>query len=92
MKTIKIYKRTILKRTGYRAHPYKNVEQVSIFYDGEEHRNHSEYIDNSRLRVRFEEVLNTRSPQKLKEYYLKLGRSFSDQFEKRVIDDIGVLK
>lgn len=91
MKTIKIYKRTILERTGYRAHHYKNVEQVSIFYDGKEHRNHSEYIENSRLRVRFVEVLNTRSPKKLKEYYSKLGRSFSDQFEKRVIDDIGVL-
>lgn len=91
MKNIKIYKRSILKRTGFRKYPYKNVEEVSIFYAGKEYRNHSEDIKNIRLRVHFVEVMNTRSLKKLKEYYSKLGRSFSDQFEKRVIDDLGVL-
>lgn len=91
MKTIKIYKRSILQRTRFKEHRYINITQVNIFYDGMEYKNHSEEIGNSRLRVRFDEVLNTRSPKKLKEYYSKLGRSFSDQFEKRVIDDLGVL-
>lgn len=88
MKNIKIYKRSILRRTGFRKYPYKNVDQVSIFYDGKEYRNHSEDIENSRLRVHFVEVMNTRSPKKLKEYYSKLGRSFSDNFEKKVIEDV----
>lgn len=82
MKTIRIYKRTILKPTGIIDHPQRKYYNVSIFYDSKEKINNNEFV----------EVLNTRSKKKLKEYYLKLGNSVLDMFIKNTIDDLSLLK
>ena len=51
MKTITIYSRKVLERTGFRQYPYKEVKQVTIDYDGKRYENHSEKIDNPRLKL-----------------------------------------
>lgn len=72
MKTISIYTRKILERTGFAKYPYKEVEQFTIIYDKKEIKNHLEKIDNPRLKVKFELVFKTRSEEKLKELISKL--------------------
>ena len=34
MQELTIYTREVLKRTGYKKHPYKKVKEVIINYDG----------------------------------------------------------
>ena len=79
MKTITIQSRKVLERTGYRQHPYKEVKQVAIFYDGNEYSNCSEKVDNPRLRIKFNIELQTRSKSDLEAYINKLGRSDTDK-------------
>lgn len=88
MKTLRIYKRSILERTGFRKYPYKEVTQISIFYDGKEYANHYEEIDNKRLKIKFNKVLETRSAKAVNEYVSKLGRSDSDKFIKEELNKI----
>ena len=88
MKTITIYERTILERTGYRKYPYKEVTQVSIFYDNKEYKNHSERIDNSRLKILFKKVFETNIKASVKHYVAELGRKESELFEKETINRI----
>lgn len=54
MKTITIYKRSILERTGFKKWRYKEVDQITIFYNGEEIKNHYEKIDNPRLKIKID--------------------------------------
>lgn len=88
MKTLTIYKRTILERTGFRKYPFKEVTQISIFYDGKEYANHYEEIDNQRLKIKFNKVLETRSANVVNEYVAKLGRSDADKFIKEKLNKI----
>lgn len=80
MKTITIYTRKVLQRTGFRAYPYKEVKQVSIVYDGEEIKNHGEKIDNARLKVKFNVELQTRSKKELETYINGLSRTNTDKW------------
>lgn len=88
MKTIAIYSRKVLERTGFRAYPYKEVKQVSIFYDGEEIKNHSEKIDNPRLKVKFTIELQTRSKKVLQGYINSLSRTNTDKWIKDQLSKI----
>lgn len=88
MKTIKIYKRTILEKTGYKKHPYKEVEQVTIFFDGKAQSNHNEDINNPRLKVKFDLVFNTRKKADLKNYIDGLGRTKSHLWQKVILCDL----
>lgn len=88
MKAIKIYTRVVLEKTGYRKHPYKEVRQVSIMFDGKEFKNHEQNIDNPKLRVPFVEVLNTRNKRAIEDYLKKLGRSEAEKFVKETIGKI----
>ena len=88
MKTITIYKRTILERTGYKKYPYKEVTQVSIVYDGKEFKNHNEDTKNIRLRIKFDKTFECRSKQRINDYIEKLGRKESELFEKETIKRI----
>lgn len=51
MKTLTIYKREVLQRTGFRKHPYKKMGQFVIYYGGVEFmskakiRNSHEWIE-----------------------------------------------
>lgn len=80
MKQITIYTRKVLQRTGYRQYPYKEVKQVSIFYGGEEIKNHSEKIDNARLKIKFNVELQTRSKKVLEDYINSLSRTNADKW------------
>ena len=88
MKTITIYTRKVLQRTGFRQYPYKEVKQVSIFYNGEEIKNHWEKIDNKRLKVKFNIELQTRSKKELETYISKLSRTNADKWTKEQLSKI----
>lgn len=85
MKTLRIYKRTILEITGFKKYPFKEAEQITIIYDGKKISNHYEDINNPRLKIKFELVLDTRKKQVVKEFYKKLGRSDTDKFVKSIL-------
>lgn len=85
MKTITIYSRKVLERTRFRDYRYKEVKQVTILYDGQEFRNHSEKLDNPRLKTKFNIELQTRSKKGLDAYIDKLGRSNADKWTKNLI-------
>ena len=88
MKTITIYSRKVLERTGFRQYPYKESKQVSIFYGGEEIKNHSEKIDNARLKIKFNVELQTRSKKELDAYINKLSRTNTDKWIKDQLNNI----
>ena len=88
MKTIKIYKRTVLERTGFKKYPYKEVEQVTIILDGKAQSNHNEDINNPRLKVKFDLVLNTRKKADLESYINGLGRTESNLWQKARLSEL----
>ena len=88
MKHLTIYSRKVLQRTGFRAYPYKEVKQVSIFYNGEEIKNHSEKIDNPRLKIKFNIELQTRSKKALEGYINNLSRTNTDKWIKDQLKNI----
>lgn len=80
MKQITIYTRKVLQRTGFRQYPYKEVKQVSIIYNGKMYENHSEKIDNTRLKVKFNVELQTRSKKAIQGYINSLSRTNADKW------------
>ena len=88
MKTIKIYTREILVRTGFRKYPFKKKKEYTVIYNGRELANHYENIDNPRLRVKFNEVLKTRSLSALREFQKKLRKTNDDQHLLAAIETI----
>lgn len=88
MKTLTIYQRTVTHRTEYRQWRYKMVDQVSIIYNGREYSNHSERLDNQRLRIPFDKILETRNKKAVTDYIAKLGRTDSDKFQKETLKEI----
>lgn len=66
MKTISIYKREILVRTGFRKYPYKKETQFIIYYGGKKKlANCLEDKDNPNLRIKFEKIYKSKSFLKL---------------------------
>lgn len=66
MKTITIYKREILVRTGFRKYPYKKKTQFIIYYGGRKVlANCLEDRDNPNLRIKFERIYESKSSRKL---------------------------
>ena len=88
MKTIKIYKRNVTVRTGYKKYPYKEVTEYIVAYNGKEYSNCLTELSNTRLKVKFECVFETRTFDRLKEYRMKLGYSEADKWLKAKIDEI----
>lgn len=91
MKTLTIYKREVLERTGFkdRRYRFKEVTQVVIHYCGEYFLNgHSADVHNPYLRVKFNKVLETRSKKAVEEYISKLGRTDADKFIKSFVENI----
>lgn len=88
MKTLTIYNRVVLERTGYRKYPYKEVNQISIFFGNQKIQNHYESIDNPRLRVKFNKVFETRKKSDVETYISKLGRTDADKWLKANLADL----
>lgn len=88
MKTIKIYKRNLTVRIGYRKYPYKEATEYIVNYDGKYYSNCLPELSNTRLIVKFECVFETRTFDRLKEYRMKLGYSEADKWLKAKIDEI----
>lgn len=89
MKTLTIHARTVLTRTGYRAHPYREALQYVVSYDGREYRNgHAENINNPRLRVPFRIVLETRSKATIKRFAERLGRKDAEKWLAELLGDL----
>ena len=89
MKTLRIHARTILAKTGYRAHPYRDTLQYVVTFDGREYRNgHAESVDNKRLRDPFRVVLQTRSKSVITAFAAKLGRKDAEKWLKALLGDL----
>lgn len=90
MKTLTIYTRTILQKTGYRnkMYAYKQEKQFIVYYDNQEYKNHNQSIDNTKLKVPFKMVLQTRSLKKINEYKNELRKNYEDQKLKETIENI----
>lgn len=88
MKTLKIYERTITEKTGYKKFAFKEVKQISVFYNSKEYKNHYEDINNSKLRVKFNLILQTRNKKEIENYYNQLGRTNSEKWLKSNIEKI----
>ena len=88
MKTLKIYERTILNRTygGY----YNPQVQTTIIYNNVVFKNHCEYINNPKLRVKFNLKFETRNKNDIRDYYYKIFKSKTDndKFVKSVLEKI----
>lgn len=82
MKTIKIYSRKTLERTGFKKYPFKEITQYTIVYNHQEIKNHYELMDNPRLRIKFNKILETRSWKKLEIFISKLGRTDAEKWLK----------
>ena len=62
MKTLAIYQREVLERTGFKKWPFKKVSQFVIYYGGKKILSNCHVnIDDPDLRVKFERVYNSRS-------------------------------
>ena len=88
MKTLRVYKRTILERTGFKKYPYKQVDQITITYDDRIAGNHFEDINNPRLKIKFELVLETRNKKVLEKYINSLGQTESDKWQKSIFKQL----
>lgn len=75
MKTLTIYKREVLERTGFRKYPYRNVTQWVIYYGGKRRlANTAQEVDNPILRVQFNKYLETRSSAKFDDLRKSLSK------------------
>ncbi len=88
MKTIKIYKRNVTVRIGYKKYPYKEVTEYIIVYDGKVYSNCLSELSNTGLKVKFECVFETRTFDRLKEFRMVLGYSEADKWLKAKLDKI----
>ena len=88
MKTIKIYKRNVMVRTEYKKYPYKEVTEYIVKYDDREYSNCLSELSNTRLRIKFQCVFETRTLDRLKDYRMELGYSDADKWLKYKIDEI----
>lgn len=88
MKQVKIYTRTILERTGFKKYPYKEVEQISIIFNGKEIKNHFEKIDNEKLKKPFKLILKTTSEKKLNQFIETLSRTDDDKWLKECLTTV----
>lgn len=87
-KTLKIYERTILNRTygGY----YKPQVQTTIIYNNIVFKNHCVYINNPKLRVKFNLKFESRNKNDIRDYYYKIfnSKTDNDKFVKSVLEKI----
>lgn len=90
MKTLTIYTRTILEKTGFsnKKYAFKQKMQFIVFYDNQECKNHYESMNNPRLKIKFNQVLKTRSLNKVNEFTSKLSKSNDDQSLKEAIENV----
>lgn len=76
MKTLAIYQREVLERTGFKKRPFKKVSQFVIYYGGKKILSNCHVnIDDPDLSVKFERVYNSRS-------FIKLNLLLNDLFKK----------
>jgi hypothetical protein len=88
MKTLRILKRTILTRTGFKKYPYKATDEITVIYNNIEYSNHKTDIKSDKLRVPFYEFLKTRKRSDVLNFINHLGRSEDDRFLKNVLEHI----
>lgn len=68
MKTLTIYQRTILERTGYRKHPYAEKTETLIYYA----TRRTPSMDYPNYRVQFHKVFESRSLKSLEAFLDKI--------------------
>ena len=76
MKTLAIYQREVLERTGFKKWPFKKVSQFVIYYGGKKILSNCHVdINDKNLKVKFERVYNSRS-------FIKFNLLLNDLFKK----------
>lgn len=83
MKTITIKTRVVLKRTGFRAHPYKEVFEFIVSFDGKTFTNFHGKVDN--VVKPFNKVLETRKKSELESFISRLGRRDGEKQLKSIL-------
>lgn len=86
MKVLRVYRRTMFKRTSSRY--FKKDVQLSVFYDDKEYRNHYEDINNPRLRVKFDLILTTRKKCDVEKCITFLGKTEAEKWLKETLNSI----
>ena len=76
MKTLEIKHRTILERTGFRAHAYRQRNEYIVTYGGRVIMNDRPL---GKIRVPFVTILRTRSKKHIEEFVSSLGRTCDEQ-------------
>ena len=87
MKTVTIMKREIAERTKYRQYRFKTVTQFYCTY-GDEAFLDEIRCETPKMRIPLKTILCTRSPRKLDEFMVGLGRSDANKRLKRAIKEI----
>lgn len=89
MKKVIIYKREILERTGYKAHPFKKVVQYVIYFNDEIIRNnHDESIDNPKLKIPFYQIKASGNKKDLIKFCKGLSKTTADKWLNMIIQSL----
>ena len=83
MKTLEIKHRTILERTGFRAHPFRERNEYIVTYGGRVIMNERPL---GKIRVPFVTILRTRSKKRVEEFVSALGRTADAQCLKLALE------
>ena len=77
MKTLAIYQREVLERTGFKKWPFKKVSQFVIYYGGKKILSNCHVnIDDEKLKVKFNKIYESRS-------FIKFNLLLNDLFKRR---------
>ena len=87
MKTVKIYGREVMVRTGYRAYPYKAEQHFIVVFEGKKVSNCYETLDDKNLRIHFGLKLKTRSTIVVEDFVKKLGNKDDEKWLKKVLKE-----
>lgn len=83
MKKIKVLKREVTERTGYKKFPFARSTQYIICYDGKKVANAYGVIDNPNLKINFYPVLDSGNKKVVADFFNHLGRTNEDKWLKQ---------
>lgn len=83
MKKVKILKREVTERTGYKKFAFTRSTQYIVCYDGKKVANAYGVIDNPDLKIKFYPVLDSGNKKAIAEFFNHLNRTNADKWLKQ---------